>query len=66
MVVGIKLSIPSLFKPFQESNLTECGWPIFSDNINNLIEFRLCIRGIVTNNHSANVNALSALIKISL
>ena len=32
-----------------------------SDNIDNLIEIGLCVRGIVTNNHSANVNAFSAL-----
>ena len=35
----------------------------FSDNIDNLIEFGLCVQGIVTNNHSADVNAFSALIK---
>ena len=27
---------------------------------------RLCIQGIVTDNHSANINAFSALIKITL
>ena len=32
-----------------------------SDNIDNLIEIGLCVRSIVTNNHSANVNAFSAL-----
>ena len=34
------------------------------DNIDNLIEIGLCVRGTVTDNHSANVNAFSALIKI--
>ena len=32
-----------------------------SDNIDNPIEIGLSARGIVTNNHSANVNAFSAL-----
>ena len=32
-----------------------------SDNIDNLIEIGLSARGIVTDNHSANVNAFSAL-----
>ena len=32
-----------------------------SDNIDNLIEIGLSARGIVTDNHSANVSAFSAL-----
>ena len=32
-----------------------------SDNIDSLIEIGLSVRGIVTDNHSANVNAFSAL-----
>ena len=32
-----------------------------NDNIDNLIEIGLCVRGIVTDNHSANANAFSAL-----
>ena len=36
-----------------------------SDNIDNLAEIGLCVRGIVTDNHSANVNAFSALKIIS-
>ena len=36
-----------------------------SDNIDNLIEIRLCVTGIVTDNHSTNVNAFSALKIIS-
>ena len=32
-----------------------------SDNIDNHIEIGLCVRGVVTDNHSANVNAFSAL-----
>ena len=35
-----------------------------SDNIDNLIKTGLCIRGIVTDNHSVNVHAFSVLIKI--
>ena len=33
------------------------------DNIDNLIEIGLNVRGIITDNHSANVNAFSALTK---
>ena len=36
-----------------------------SDNIDSLIEIGLCVRIIVTDNHSANVNAFSALKIIS-
>ena len=32
-----------------------------SDNIDSLIEIGLTVRGIVNDNHSANVNAFSAL-----
>ena len=32
-----------------------------SDNIDSLIEIGLSVRGIVTENHSANINAFSAL-----
>ena len=32
-----------------------------SDNIDNLIEIGLCVRDVVTDNHSANVNAFAAL-----
>ena len=32
-----------------------------SDNIDSLIEIELSVRGIVTDNHSADVNAFSAL-----
>ena len=38
----------------------------FCDSIDNLIEIGLCVRGIVTDNHSANVNAFSILIKITI
>ena len=37
----------------------------FSDNINNLIEIGLCVRGIVIDNHLSNVNEFSVLIKIT-
>ena len=42
-------------------------WLVEKIDIDNLIEFGLCVRSIqVTGNHSANVNAFSALIKITL
>ena len=67
MVVGFKLSIPSVVQTIPEVKFNG-QWLVktFIDNIDNLIEFELCIRGIVTDNHSANVNALSVLIKITL
>ena len=37
-----------------------------SDNIVNLIEMGPCVQGIVTDNHSVNINAFSALMKITL
>ena len=37
-----------------------------SDNIVNLIEMGPCVQGIVTENHSVNINAFSALMKITL
>ena len=36
-----------------------------SDDMDSFIEIRLCVRGMVTDNHSANVNAFSALKIIS-
>ena len=58
MVVGFKLSIPFVVQAIPEVTfngqwLTET----FSDNSDNLIEFGLCVRGIVTDNHSANVSS---------
>ena len=67
MVVGLKLPIPFVVQAIPEVTfngqwLTET----FSDNSDNLIEFGLCVRGIVTDNHSANVNAFQVLIKTAL
>ena len=42
-------------------------WLVEKIDIDNLIESGLCVRSIqVTGNHPANVNAFSALIKITL
>ena len=67
MVVGFKLPIPFVIQAIPEVTFN-AQWltEIFSDNIDNLIEFGLCVQGIVTDNHSANVNAFSTLIKIVL
>ena len=67
MVVGFKLSIPFVVQTIPEVKFNG-QWlaETFIDNTDNLIEFEFCIRGIVTDNHSANVNAFSALIKITL
>ena len=67
MVVGFKLSMPFVVQAIPEVTfngqwLTET----FSDNSDNLIEFGLWVRGIVTDNHSANVNAFPVLIKTAL
>ena len=66
MVVGLKQPIPFVVQAFPE--VTFNGQRLaekISDNIDNLIEIGLCVRGIVTDNHSPNINKCSALIKIS-
>ena len=67
MVVGLKQSIPFVVQAIPEVIFNR-HWLVkkISDNIDNLIEFGLCVRSIqVTVNHSANVNVFSALIKIT-
>ena len=68
MVVGLKQSLPFPVQAIPEVIFNR-HWLVekISDNIYNLIAFGLCVRRIqVTANHSANVNAFSALIKITL
>ena len=68
MVVGLKQSVPFVVQAIPEVIFNE-HWLVekISDVTDNLIEFGLCVRSIqVTENHSANVNAFSALIKIIL
>ena len=67
MVVGFKLFIPFIVQTIAEPTFSG-QWLAYTfiDNIDNLIKFGLCIRGIVTDNHSTNVNAFSALIKVTL
>ena len=68
MVVGLKQSISFVVQAIPEV-IFNGHWLVekISDNIDNLIEFELCVRSIqVTYNHSTNMNAFSALIKITL
>ena len=67
MVVELKQSIPFVVQAIPEF-IFNGQWLAekISDNINNLIEIELCVRGIVTDKHSANVKAFSALIKYSI
>ena len=67
MIVGLKQSIPFVVQAIPEVTFNG-QWLAekFSDSIDNLIEIRLCVRGIVTDNHSTNGNAFPALIKITL
>ena len=68
MVVGLKQSMPFVVQAIPEI-IFNVHWLVgkISDNIDNLIEFGLCVRSIqVTDNNSAYVNAFSALIKITL
>ena len=57
----------SLFKPFHNQGKSEVTFnrqwlaAKISDNIYDLIEIGLCVRDIVTNKHSTNVNVFSAL-----
>ena len=59
MVVGSKQSIPFVGQAIPEVTFNG-QWLAgkFSDKIDNLIEIGVFARGIVTDNHSANVNAL--------
>ena len=65
--VGLKQSIPFAVQAILEV-IFNGDWLAnkVSDNNENLIEFGVCVRSIVTENHAANVNAFSALIKITL
>ena len=68
MVVGLKQSLPFVVQAILEV-IFNGHWLVkkTSDNIDKLIEFGLCVPSIqITDNHSANVNAFSALIKITL
>ena len=69
MIVRLKQSTPFAVQAIPQPNqanleVTFNGqWMAekICDNIENLTEIRLHVRGIVTGNHSANVNAFSAL-----
>ena len=52
MVVGLKQSIPFVVQAIPEVTFNG-QWLAekISDNIDNLIEIELCVRGIVTDNH---------------
>ena len=68
VVVGLKQSVPFVIQVIPEVIFNE-HWLVekISDVTDNLIKFGLCVRSIqVTENHSANMNAFSALIKITL
>ena len=66
MVVGLKQSILFVVQAITEVTFNgQCLSKKISDNIDNLIEIGLCVLGIVTDSHSANVNAFPALIKIT-
>ena len=66
MVVRFKLSIPFVVQAIPEVTFNG-QWlaETFSGNIDNVIKLGLCVRVIITDNHSANVNAYSAAIKIT-
>ena len=65
MIVGLKQSITFIVQAIPK--VTFSGqWQSekFNDNIDNLIEIRLRLQVIVTDNHSANVNALPTIIQL--
>ena len=67
MVGGLKQPIPFVVQAIPEVICN--GYSLaekISDNIDNLIEFELCVQSIVTGNHSANVNVFPSLIKTNL
>ena len=69
MVVRLKQSTPFVVQAIPQPSQANLEVTIngqwlaekISDNIDNLIEIGLSVRVIVTDNHSANVNAFSAL-----
>ena len=67
MVVRLKQSTPfvvqAIPQPSQAKVTFNGQWLALRiiDIIDNLIEIGLCVRGIVTDNHSANVNPFSVL-----
>ena len=68
-IVPLKQSTPFVVRAIPQASQANPGvtfngqWLAekISDNIGSLIEIGLNVRGIVTDNHSANVNAFSAL-----
>ena len=69
MVVRLKQATPFVVQVIPQANQTNpevtfnWQWLVekINDNIDSLIEIGLSVRGIVTENHSANINAFSAL-----
>ena len=64
MVAELKRSIPFVVQAIAEVRFN--GQRLaekISDNIDSLTEIRPCVQVIVTDNHSANVNGFSTLIK---
>ena len=74
MVVRLKQSTPFIAQAISQPSLANSEvtfngqWLAekISDNIDNLIEIGLSARGIVTDNHSANVSAFSSQKKYSI
>lgn len=64
MIVGLKESIPYIIQAVPEVTFTG-KWLAekMTENMKSLIEAGFCVRGIVTDNHAANVNAFSSLVK---
>ena len=63
VVVRFKLSIPVVVQAIADVTFNEQWMTVtFSGNIDNLIKLGLRVQVIVTDNHSANVNAFSAVI----
>ena len=63
VVVRFKLSLPFVVQAIADVTFNEQWMTVtFSGNIDNLIKLGLCVQVIVTDNHSANVNAFSAVI----
>ena len=60
MVVGLKQLIPFVAQAIPEVTFNS-QWPTekISDNIDNLIEIGVCVQGIGTSSHSANVKKYS-------
>ena len=63
MIAGLKNSVPMVVRAFPEISINSEGLSSeFSKCISNLVKIGFNVRGIVTDNHSANVSVFKILL----